>query len=36
MSFEIWLTVAAMYLVLTTTLSVAISRLEHRLKRKRH
>src|SRR5882724_138255 len=28
MSFEIWLTVAAMYLVLTISLSVAISRLE--------
>jgi len=35
MSFEIWLTVAAMYLVLTISLSVAISRLEHRLKRKK-
>jgi polar amino acid transport system permease protein len=35
MSFEIWLTVAAMYLVLTISLSVAISRFEQRLKRKK-
>ena len=35
MSFEIWLTVAAMYLVMTISLSVAISRLEQRMKRKK-
>ena len=33
MSFEIWLTTAAIYLVMTTTLSVAIGRLEVRFKR---
>lgn len=35
MSFEIWLTTAAIYLVLTISLSVAISRLELRFKRKK-
>lgn len=32
MSFEIWFTVAAIYLVLTVTLSVCVSYLEHRLR----
>lgn len=36
MSFEIWLTTAAIYLVLTISLSVAISRLELRFKRKKY
>lgn len=35
MSFEIWLTVAAMYLVLTISLSVAIGGLEQRLRHKK-
>ena len=34
MSFEVWLTVAAMYLVITCTLSVFVSYLEHRVARK--
>lgn len=33
MAFEIWLTVAAMYLVVTVTLSVGVGLLERRLKR---
>ena len=32
MSFEVWLTVAAMYLVITCSLSVVVSRLERRVK----
>ena len=32
LSFEIWMTVAAMYLVLTVTLSVFVSYLEHRVR----
>ena len=32
LSFEIWMTVAAMYLVLTVTLSVFVSFLEHRVR----
>ena len=32
MSFEIWFTVAAIYLVVTVTLSVFVSYLEHRLR----
>ena len=32
MSFEVWLTVAAMYLVITCSLSVLVSYLEHRVK----
>lgn len=32
MSFEIWFTVAAIYLVLTVTLSIFVSYLEHRLR----
>jgi len=32
MSFEIWFTVAAIYLALTVTLSVFVSYLEHRLR----
>lgn len=34
MSFEVWLTVAGMYLVITCTLSVFVSYLEHRVARK--
>ena len=32
LSFEIWMTVAAIYLVLTVTLSVFVSYLEHRVR----
>jgi len=32
LTFEIWLTVAALYLVITCTLSYAAGRLERRLK----
>ena len=32
MSFEVWLTIAAMYLVITCSLSVVVSRLERRVK----
>ncbi len=35
MAFEIWLTVAAMYLVVTVALSIGVSLLENRLKRHR-
>jgi ABC-type amino acid transport system permease subunit len=32
MAFEIWLTTAAMYLVMTVTLSIAVAWLERRYK----
>ena len=34
MAFEIWLTTAAMYLVITITLSLFVSWLEHRYRRR--
>ena len=34
MAFEIWLTTAAMYLVVTITLSLGVSWLEHRYRRR--
>ena len=35
MAFEIWLTVAAIYLVLTVSLSIGVSLFEMRLKRQK-
>ena len=34
MSFEVWLTIAAMYLVITCSLSVLVAHLEHRVRRR--